>query len=792
MAANPPEPLPHLRLRKLDIERPRRKHAGRVAPPERENAQYAPALLQAIRLVADEHRREANASPPEFDPALVFKLRMEAPIAEDTWRRTNLSVLSDEPDGVVVLFAPDQLAQFSERVTSYGQPIPEGQKHPDYAWVAALTTEMALWGSEDRRGAKLSAIDIHPDDTYLLDVEIWQVGALDEIRSRMDALAKFIERSGGRFLDSYLGGSLSIARVSVQGRLIDELLHVGIVKAVDLPPQPDFTIGPLLQTPIDAMTPPVNPPPEEAPRICIIDSGITTGHPLLGPAIGYSQAVPSRLGDGADQHGHGTMTSGIALYGDVKECIDSLSFSPGSWIFAARVTNARSQFDDERLIVNQMSEAIELFAREYRCRVFNVSLGDPKLVFSGGKPSPWAQVLDTLARDLDVLIVVSAGNIPILGMSGDDANDLAISYPAFLLSNENAIIEPATAANVLTVGSLAHSESSTRASTIPNDPSIRCLAPIECPSPFTRHGPGVNGAIKPDLVEYGGNATWCGRESRIFDTDPGVSIVSMHHRPLDRMFAADVGTSYSAARVSHLAGRILASYPAITSNTVRALIANACRMPSNTLGELSDDQLRALYGYGRPLHDLALYSTEQSVTMYSEDQLPLDALHIYELPLPEEFKQASGRRMITVTLAFSPPVRHTRKDYIGVKMSFRLFRGLSPERIVQQYAASQGQLDIDTIEPRLQCPMTPSPTRREAGTLQRAVFIVAQNRSLTAYPGDSLLLLVRCNSGWATPNELRAQDYSLVVNIAHLDEPISLYNAIQQRARVRRRVRIPA
>lgn len=315
-------------------------------------------------------------------------------------------------------------------------------------------------------------------------------------------------------------------------------------------------VGRLLQTPLDEFP---APPPDDAPGICVVDSGINRGHPMLGAAVGYTEAIPNTLGDGLDLHGHGTMVSGIALYGNVQECIEKRTFEPPFYLYGARVTNAQNSFDDEKLIVNQMREAIEYFHKEYACRVFNISLGDPNLVYDGGKPSAWAYILDTLARDLNVVIVVSAGNLAILGRHRE-GEQLVLNYPQYLLEKKSRIIEPATAANVMTVGALAHSETSRLMRLYPNDPAIRCIAGIDQPSPFTRSGPGVNNAIKPEVCEYGGNVTWQGH-GRILTLDPEASIVSMNVNHLQRLFTANVGTSFAAPKITHLAGLILTHYP---------------------------------------------------------------------------------------------------------------------------------------------------------------------------------------------------------------------------------------
>lgn len=790
----PQGPRSHIVFEKINIEKPRHKYAAPRRKPARDNVQYGAALDESVVVIQRDFVQVAQEQPPNFDPAFIFRLQVEPGqyIDEDEWRRSNLTVLSVEKDGVVVLFSPDQLAEFQRRIAEYGQAVGEGRKLPSYNWLASITTTMSLWGPEDRRGRKLRQVDIAPLEHYSLDVELWHYGTRDECRDRMAQLREFVIQSGGRFLDNYIGSSLSLARVNVSGTILNQLLQVGLVKIVDRPPSPDLIVGQLqlLKTRLDDFRTPAAAPPDDAPHICIVDSGINRGHPMLGPAIGYTQSIPADAGDGLDQNGHGTMVAGIALYGDVKQCIDSLNFEPQLHLYSARVTNADNLFDDERLIVNQMQETIETFHQTYGCRVFNVSLGDPRLVYEGGKPSPWAYILDTLARDLDVVIVVSAGNLPVLALGGDEAHRTLTEYPAYLLNPEARIIEPATAANVLTVGALAHTNLSHLMTRYPNDPAIRCIADIDQPSPFTRSGPGVGNAIKPEVCDYGGNVTWDGRGNRTLSHDPETGIISLNFKHLDRLFATHVGTSFSTPRVTHLAGLILKHYPNASANLIRALIANAARIPAgmDNIFQNEDDLLR-VSGYGQPDPERALYSTDSYVTLIAEDEIPLDGLHLYEIPIPEEFQHAGGQRRITVSLAFDPPVRHTRQDYLGLKLKFRLLRGLTTERIIEWYAERPANANPDAIPGRHNCIMSPSPQRREGGTLQKAVFKATLNQVFTSYEGDRFHLLITSQSGWATPTDFPQQCYALAVTLEHLTD-IELYNVLQQRVILRERVRV--
>ena len=75
--------------------------------------------------------------------------------------------------------------------------------------------------------------------------------------------------------------------------------------------------------------------------------------------------------------------------------------------------------------------------------------------------------------------------------------------------------------------------------------------------------------------------------------------------------------------------------------------------------------------------DRALFSSENKVTIYAENKIELEKFDIYEIPIPDIFINTSGERKITNSLAYSPPVRHTRKDYAGYNLEFDLVRGKS-------------------------------------------------------------------------------------------------------------------
>jgi hypothetical protein len=130
--------------------------------------------------------------------------------------------------------------------------------------------------------------------------------------------------------------------------------------------------------------------------------------------------------------------------------------------------------------------------------------GDANKPYLGGHLKGLSLTLDSLSRELGVLFVVSAGNYRI-GEDSPEGLAWRDNYPHYLLDEGWRLIEPAPALNVLTVGSLARHNQSYNSQRYPTDPAEIPIAQPDQPSPFTRSGFSVNGAIKPELVEHGGN-----------------------------------------------------------------------------------------------------------------------------------------------------------------------------------------------------------------------------------------------------------------------------------------------
>jgi hypothetical protein len=171
------------------------------------------------------------------------------------------------------------------------------------------------------------------------------------------------------------------------------------------------------------------------------------------------------------------------------------------------------------------------------------------------------------------------------------------------------------------------------------------------------------------------------------------------------------------------------------------------------------------------------------VVLFTEDQMPMDHFYVYEVPIPAEYAETKGTRQVRVTLAFDPPTRHSRSDYLGVEMSFRLVRGKSLDWVREHYRKRNKEVEgaHPELKGRHDCSFDLGSTIRERGTLQRGTFVMKNNPD-PEY-GTTYYLVVRCERQWY-PDEYAKQRFAVVVELAH-SEDVRLYQRVHERVQVR-------
>lgn len=684
----------HLNLPKTSIELPRRGRSPGGFGSRSDRTSHGRKLLeQALGLLQSP---KPLASPFGINPKLIFKLKLSpnSSFPEKELLPMGLTLLAQEPKAnkaIVVFSSDEELTLFRSRLEAYSGI---SDIEYEYGYLDAIEDLVPL-EPQDRTGRLLELEPVRPEELAALDLELWHTGDKSQMREYLDNLDQFLrsftDRSVMRVSDRYIGEYLCIARVKVTDEILSLLLEEELVKEISRRPKPTFESPADYNVPLSKL-PEVVAPPKQNCGVLVIDFGVSRGQPLIAPALGEAEVFPDKnrtiIAGGPDDGdektgGHGTGVAAIAIYGDLNLCIKEHSFQPTAWLFSARVTDKNNEYDPDLLLENQLEQAIQYFTENYsNCKVINISLGDSRLPFADGqKQFRIAAKIDEIAFKLqhkNLVFVISAGNSYYDAVS----NELFLrDYPNYLLSQNARIIEPATSAIALTVGSISLGTGSLYYS---DDAQRNAVAKLlGYPSPFTRSGFGVDGMIKPDLVDFGGDFVI--DKERVIHNEPGVSILTLAKDYSSSLFRMCCGTSFAAVRTANIVAQLFTQFPNATSNLIRALIANSAALPAEIPSALQGDEKQIqrlqIYGYGQPNLLQAKYSAENYVVLLVDNaEIPVGKFQIYEIPpLPDDFLETQGSRNLSITLAFDPPTRPTRGDsYLGVTMEFNLFKNIRP------------------------------------------------------------------------------------------------------------------
>jgi hypothetical protein len=814
----------HLVLPKTNIELPKRGKGGGGGGTHRsDRSSHGRLLLSQIVSISQEQQKTA---PFRLNPKLIFKikLRPKSNLQESELSPLGLTLLSQEPKAkkaIVVFTSEEELTKFTSRLEVYS-----GIKESPYEYgnLDAIEELVPLEPS-DRLGQLLELEPLAADEIAALDLELWHTGNRAEMSKLLDDYNEIFkgwtDNSVMHVSDRYVGEYLCLARIKADSEVLEHLLNECFVKEIDRRPKPNFEKPAEYNIPLSDL-PEVNSLPDTDCGVLVIDSGVQRGHPLIAPVLGDAEVFPDPAGEfisgGADDgdektNGHGTGVSGIAIYGDVSQCIKNRSFQPTAWLFSARVTNSNNEYHPDYLLENQLDEAINYFTNNYgNCKVINISLGDSRLTFRDGqKQFRLAAKIDEIAYNLqhkNLVFIISAGNYALESSSGEE---LKIDYPKYLLNEDARIIEPATSAIALTVGSLSLGKGCLQ---FPEDARRNAIAKMEgYPSPFTRSGFGVDGAIKPDVVDFGGDLAIDG--DRLITNDAGVSIMTLAKNVSGSLFRAYCGTSFAAPCVANIAAQLFTYFPNASSNLIRALIVNSATLPQEipqTFQAKSKDteklhQQLKIYGYGQPNLLQATYSAKNYVVLLEDNQqIPVGSFQIFEIPpLPDFYLTGKGKRRLSIALAFDPPTRPTRGDsYLGVTMEFHLLKNLDIDSVQRAFvnadkAKKNNTVTDEIVEISLKelkkrhgsgiiVDLFPGSNLRKKGTVQRGRIEISDRA--TGYSDRPLYLVVSCSRKWAREGEIDMQRYALVVSIDHSDPEIDLYNQLRLKTRISQRIRI--
>ncbi len=580
------------------------------------------------------------------------------------------------------VFVPDgKIGYFVKRFEEYAsENTPTGApKHANFVDRVAsvrLATIEALWTDDPN--------DFPADDAFLW----WELWLRHRDGGELDRLAALSERLGVRLGERHLVFDdraivLAWATATQLGSAIDLLDDLAEVRRARLTAEFFTAAEPAEQVEwVTDLADRTEPAGDGAPAVCVLDTGVNRGHPLLSASLDSDDTHACEPSWGATDHdGHGTGQAGLALYGDLLAALET----PGAVRLRHRLESVKllpppPRANDPDLYGAVTADAVHRVEIQapLRRRSFSMAItADTNGL--GGTPTSWSASLDALAvgrafettngelqyldessMDDHRLFLVSAGNIR--EFDGDEGH--------LDRSDLEPIEDPAQSWNALTVG--AYTELvDVGASGADFDDWTPTAAAGEL-SPYSRTSVTFprQWPIKPEIVMEGGNTARS--PGGDIDWPDSLQLLTAHHEPARRMLTTTNATSAATAQASQLAGVIAAEYPSFWPETIRALLVHSAewtpamraRITAAGVGRREREALVRRYGFGVPSEERALRSAGDALTLVLQDTIhPFDdgrlrEMHTHDLPWPtqalEDLADAPVRLRVTLSYFIEP------------------------------------------------------------------------------------------------------------------------------------------
>lgn len=538
------------------------------------------------------------------------------------------------------------------------------------------------------------------------------------------------------------------------------------------------------------------------PVVCVLDTGINNGHPLLSQYLATADLHAYDPSWGLHDHdGHGTEMAGLAVYGDLFEVLrqqgpvitthslESVKIMPPKGqnpphlygdITAESISRAEVQNPDAKRVI-----CMAVCATDDRDR---------------GRPSSWSARIDNLCAgsddDYQRVIFIAAGNTPCEDRHHFPSNNMS----------DCGVHDPGQAWNAITVGAFTEKDSidSTQY------PDWKLIAPVGDISPcsstsMTWQRPWP---LKPDIVFEGGNMVINPADGTAdyMDSLQLLSTSANHHtRPL----VPTGDTSAATALASRMAAMLMAQYPDYWPETIRALMIHSAEWTETTSGRFklrtknNYERLLRYCGFGVPDLERALWSAENAVTLIAQDSLqPFEKrgsrhtmrdLNLHKIPWPKDALQDLGDTNVEmrVTLSYfieSNPARRgwgRKYSYASHGLRFDVKREIETynefkSRINQKTRDEEGGR---TTESPTDSEWILGPNLRKLGSIHSDTW-----RGTAVSLAERGFVAVYPIIGWWRENPRHQKcdklaRYSLIISIRTPETDVELYTAVQNMIR---------
>ncbi len=456
-------------------------------------------------------------------------------------------------------------------------------------------------------------------------------------------------------------------------------------------------------------------PPEGAPAVCLLDTGVNRAHPLLRDLLAESDmdtVIPEHgVADHSNPlHAHGTPMAGIAAYDDLRRLmLQTAPWQQTHCLESVKLIHEGNEHDPQNYgKVTQEAILRPLTTNPHRPRVYCLALTEAD--FSAkGQPSAWSAGVDAAAAGSNnaspkSVVFISAGN---------HRDFLNYRYPE---SNHRSPVEsPAQAWNAVAVGAITH-----RCEIFETDDESRRSRTASSPpgrlSPYSRTSRDWDPKwpIKPDIVMEGGNLAQT-ESGEFVEKDSLEPITTASNFLTGRPLCNINATSAAAASASRLGAMLMQRMPGYWPETYRGLMVHAGRWHGSMLGNLDPhapgntrrvQNILRDYGFGEPDQRRLFGSGESGVTMIIQDAIqPYDPdskagnaslhhFHLHQLPWPSQLfdRHRDVELTLRVTLSYfiepSPGSRCSQSSkkyrYASHLLRFTFKRGTESDAVFQR------------------------------------------------------------------------------------------------------------
>lgn len=536
--------------------------------------------------------------------------------------------------------------------------------------------------------------------------------------------------------------------------------------------------------------------------VCVLDSGVNNGHPLLEPIIPEKNCGTVVREGIADRNGHGTRMCGTVIYGDMSSYLaNNQKIQIDNQVGSVKLL-PHNRPNPKEIWGSLTEQAVAIseiiFPRKTVCYCMAMTAEESEK----GNPTSWSGAVDSIAynnNEKGRLLMISAGNVDFLDKK------IIGNYPN--IHSLRPIENPAQAWNALTIGAFTNIVA-------PNSPELAGydrVAPVGGISPFSRTSSlwGKATLIKPEVMFEGGNLYKTNDSLLPFCPHQDLELMTTSENYQKRGYFETINaTSAATALASNFAGRLQAKYPHLWAESIRGLIVHSAKWTSTMeeqfpviKGNRADMERRLRHcGYGVPSEERAFYSTENGLTYIAQeiiqpfikergDSAPkMNKMHFFELPWPREILEQLAEINVTMRVTLSYFIEPAPGE-IGWKDKYR-------------YASCGLRFDVNTenesekaftsrINRAIKAEENEEPSKNDS----KRWLIGAGNRNRGSIHSDELNLtaaqLATCNliavypigGWWKTRTNLKKYNeklrYSLIVSLDTPAENIDLYNAVK-------------